>query len=64
MAEGNKACDVIFQLHKKVLDLHIATKDTDEQFHKASEAVYQSLFEAYHKPMEGMTDAGIMPGMN
>jgi hypothetical protein len=46
------------------LDLHIATKDTDEQFHKASEVMYQALFEAYHKPMEGMTDAGIMPGIN
>lgn len=56
-------CDVIFWLYKKVLDMHILTKWTDEQFHKASQAIYEALFEVYHKAMEGMADAGIKPGM-
>jgi len=63
MIEGNKACDTIFWLYKKVLDMHILTKWTDEQFHTASQTIYEELFEIYHDVMEWMVDAWIKPGM-
>ena len=44
--------------------MHIATKGTDEQYYNASESMYVSLFEAYHRSLEAMVDAGIKDGID
>jgi hypothetical protein len=51
------SCDKIFELYHKALMLHIQTKTNDEQFHKGSEALYESLFNAFHQAKEAYQDS-------
>ena len=60
----NAPCEKVFDLYRRLLEIHIATKTSDTTFHKDSAAFYESAFDFFHSVMEGMTDAGKAASMD
>jgi hypothetical protein len=45
----NNLYNIALKSYTEMLSLHIATKTTDNPFHKESESFYDTLFEVAHK---------------
>ena len=48
--------DRLFQIYKRLLELHIGTKTNDLLFHQASEDFYTLLFDVFHQISEKRQD--------
>lgn len=46
----------LFNLYKKMLEIHIGTKTTDKVFHEATADFYSSLFDLFHLISEKRQD--------
>jgi hypothetical protein len=51
--------DNLFELYKRMLKIHIATKTTDKVFHEATADFYSTLFDAFHQISEKNQDLEI-----